>query len=1193
MWSVDETAASAHRYGQEAHRDSSDVNAYARVVRFEVLGRVRAFEDGVPGHDEHETGLGGPKQQLVLALLLAQPNSTIPADVLVEQIWGDSQPSTARHTMQGYISELRKALGPVVERSGAGYVVRVDRTSLDSLNFEALVSEGQSVAGTDPEAASDRLAEALGLWRDDPFLGLDDRGSLTSEVGRLAELRLVALESRVSMDLELGRHGELVGELEALTNDFPFREEFRAQHMIALYRSGRQAEALRAYQRTRVALAEELGIEASPKLRRLEEQILVQDPALDLAVEADPTADPLGPIHNPYKGLRAFSEADADDFFGRARLIGQLAAAVDARAPLVTVVGPSGSGKSSAVHAGLLPALRSSAGLMIASMLPGTDPYVELEAALLRSVDGSPATLLRQLTDGDTGMLRAVLRLLPDDADRLVLVIDQFEELFTLVEDGLRAEFLAALVTAASDPRGRVQVVFTLRADFYDRPLMHPEFGQLMTGNVINVTPLAADELEVAALGPAQRMGIEFEAGLLAEVLADVAGQPNALPLFQYALTELFDRREESTLTLAAYRGIGGLQKAVATRAEETYRRLGAEQQEAALQLFLRLVTVGDHAETRRRVSAAELISLDIDPVAMQGAVEAFAGHRLLTLDRDPFSGAPTVEVAHEALLTEWERLRGWIVENREYLVRLAALNSAVDEWLTADRDPDFLLSGGRLDLYTDWRAQTPTRLTANERDFLDQGIAQRTAADAADASQIAEAERLRRRARRTTFAFAGLALVVLVAAVAVVIAVDSDEAQPTVAIFSGLDADDDQVGELYAQGITRVEQDLGISIERIDLLLPEDVILSELTSDLVVFDSQLSNILRFEPELRADLNPDTHYVTEDIPPAEAPEGMTNIIWAHEEGGFLAGAAAAATTETGTVGYVGSTPLYESFQAGFEAGVHWVDEDIEILAANLVDFGTSEPFTDQEKGKEVAALLYGEGADIIFHAAGAAGFGVFEAAEQLSDDGKHLWAIGVDTDQWQTASAAQRPHILSSVIKRVGLGVYTVVSEFVDGTLELGSRTLGVANEFMTLSRTGGLLSAEALRLVEQAEVLISSGEIEVPTWPRGPMVGPAADTSVTAVFDGETCAVQGPSSLPSGVAFGFELVNDSDTAATLLLTDWAGGGILMSKVSAGSAATAGHSAVAMGDLIEVFCIFGPAFDQNAPWVPADPIPVD
>ena len=396
-------------------------------------------------------------------------------------------------------------------------------------------------------------------------------------------------------------------------------------------------------------------------------------------------------------------------------------------------------------------------------------------------------------------------------------MIDQFEELFALVDDEQRDRFLDSLITLATDPRGRTRVLVTLRADFYDRPLMHPAFGRMMTGNVFNVTPLAADELEAAALGPAQRVGVTFEQGLLTELITEVSGQPNALPLFQYTLTELFDRRDDSTLTRGAYQVLGGIRGAVASRAEEIYQHLQLEQQDAARQLFLRLVTVGRDSETRRVVTASELVTLDVDIVTMHAALEAFVASRLLVRDRDAVSGALTVEVAHEALLGEWSRLRGWIDDGRDDLRQHGAYSLVVDEWLTAGRDPDYLLAGGRLDLFEQWRATTTMRLTTLEREFLDEALRQRELVEAAESARGAQQARLRRRGRRRAFALGAVAAGIMTAAIVAVVAAVPSGPAPRIALVASTDPADSQPGELFEQGLVRAERDFDLEVDRRD----------------------------------------------------------------------------------------------------------------------------------------------------------------------------------------------------------------------------------------------------------------------------------------------------------------------------------------------------------------------------------------
>ena len=249
------------------------------------------------------------------------------------------------------------------------------------------------------------------------------------------------------------------------------------------------------------------------------------------------------------------------------------------------------------VRAGLVPALRKdaitdSSRWLIANMVPGSRPLAELEAALLRAALDAPASLAAQLEDNDAGILRAVLRVLPESSERLVLVIDQFEELFTLVDATARAEFLDRLVVALDDPHHRLTVVATLRADFYGHALTHPALGARLASGVVNVVPLTAVELELAAHEPASQSGVSFEAALLAQLISDVGRDPGSLPLFQFTLAELFDRRIDDVLSISTYLLMGGVAGALSRRSDQLFDELAPDEQLVAEQLFLRLVTV-------------------------------------------------------------------------------------------------------------------------------------------------------------------------------------------------------------------------------------------------------------------------------------------------------------------------------------------------------------------------------------------------------------------------------------------------------------------------------------------------------------------------------------------------------------------------------------------------------------------------
>jgi WD40 repeat protein/DNA-binding SARP family transcriptional activator len=437
---------------------------------------------------------------------------------------------------------------------------------------------------------------------------------------------------------------------------------------------------------------------------------------------------------NPYKGLRAFEEADAPDFFGREALVERLVMRLGEDhdlARFLAVVGPSGCGKSSVVKAGVIPALRQgrvhdSDRWFITEILPGMHPLEEIELALLRIASTQVTSLLPQLREDERGLLRAVRRVLPDRTT-LLLVIDQFEEVFTLVQDPAEREFfLDSVYAAVADPRSPLRVITTLRADFTDRPLLHPEFGELLRRRVEFVLPMTADELNEAITAPAARVGVQVTPDLLAAIAADVHEEPGILPLLQYALTEVFECRDDSTLNLAAYRKAGGVLGALAQHAKEAYHRLDTDQRNIARQVFLRLVTIGEGTEdTRRRVRQSELAAAVRDASRLQTVLETFGQSRLLTFDHDPATREPTVEVAHEALIRAWERLRAWLDESRSGIRQQRLLASASAEWEGAQRDKSYLLTGSRLAQFGDWAVSTDLALTNGERGYLDASLAE------------------------------------------------------------------------------------------------------------------------------------------------------------------------------------------------------------------------------------------------------------------------------------------------------------------------------------------------------------------------------------------------------------------------------------------------------------------------------------
>lgn len=474
---------------------------------------------------------------------------------------------------------------------------------------------------------------------------------------------------------------------------------------------------------------------------------------------------------NPYKGLRAFQEADAPDFFGREELVRRLlnrfapqpgrtralgAAQTDDAGLLgegrfLAVIGPSGSGKSSAVLAGLLPALRrgelpGSQDWFIVSMTPGGDPLRSLEGALLSVAARPPAHLAQQLRADPHGLVLAVERILSDahgahSGGDLLLLIDQFEETFTMLEDPAeRARFLELLRVGVTDPRSRLRVVITMRADFTDRPLSYPDFGELVRQNVEFVMPMNAGELEKAVAGPARRVGVSVRPDLVAAVIADVRDEPGALPLLQYALTETFERREDNRMTLAAYRASGGVIGALARRADEIYAGLNQRDQALTRQIFLRLVTLGEGSDdTRRRALRSELTALgDVNPL-----IDLFGRVRLLTFDQERGTREPLIEVAHEALITQWRALRRWLDESRSDIRLQRQLAVAADEWRDHHQDISYLLRGARLEMFEGWEQSALVALTQDERHYLKASVQQRAAEAASETARRKREEQL------------------------------------------------------------------------------------------------------------------------------------------------------------------------------------------------------------------------------------------------------------------------------------------------------------------------------------------------------------------------------------------------------------------------------------------------------------------
>lgn len=477
-------------------------------------------------------------------------------------------------------------------------------------------------------------------------------------------------------------------------------------------------------------------------------------------VAPEPPGDPADGETPPYPGLVAFQPEQAELFFGRSRLVGDVLDRV-ARRPVVAVFGASGSGKSSLLRAGVVGRIardpRLSARWRVVLMTPTADPLEALaqQVAKLAGTD-APVGLGEDPPALDVA-IRNALATGPDDV-RVLLVVDQFEEVFTLcAREDERARFIEALVDAAHGPRRRATMVLGVRADFLPHLTRYPALVEALghDGQVL-VGPMSEDELREVVVMPAAGAGLGVDDDLLATVLAEAAAEPGALPLISHALRETWRHRTGVTLTLDAYRGTGGVRGAIAQSAEETYDAFTAAQRRTCRAVLLRLCALGEGTQdTRRPIARAELDGVadaSLTATVLRGLVAA----RLVVVDGD------TVELAHEALIRAWPRLHRWLTDDRAGLVVHRRLTEAALVWDSLDRDQGALYRGAQLEAATAWAERRPREPNLLEQAFLRAGHEQRQAEERAARRRV----RLLRRLLVTMAVLLVLALVAGVTAV-------------------------------------------------------------------------------------------------------------------------------------------------------------------------------------------------------------------------------------------------------------------------------------------------------------------------------------------------------------------------------------------------------------------------------------------
>jgi WD40 repeat protein/DNA-binding SARP family transcriptional activator len=735
------------------------------------------------------TDFKSDKVRALLAYLAVEADRPHRRETLAALLWPEMPDRSARSNLRDALSNLRHAIGDrtrsgdrarsgdhrasppflLIEHNTIQFNTASDQW-LDVARFCELV---KSDRGDEP--AYQQLAEAVELYRGGFLEGFslkdspafDDWSLLTRE--RLQRQATLALHRLASYYEGRGKYDQACTHVRRQLELEPWEEEAHRHLMRLLALSGQRGAALAQYESCKHLLASELGVEPAEETTRLFEGIRDGSfPATeDISAATEPSVrEPWQVGDCPYRGLAAFREQDAPFFFGREGFARKLHQAVQQQ-PLVTViVGSSGSGKSSVVAAGLLPRLREEGNWLIAPLRPGLRPFSALASALLPRLEGELSEtdrlletekLAQALLKGELVLHQVVQRISEKHGEgkRLLLVADQFEELYTLCPDpDTRRRFLDSLLAAAEaaseSPAPPLVILLSLRADFMGQALSHRPFADALQDTSLLLGPMMREEMQAAIELPAEKQGAAFEAGLVNRILDDVGDEPGNLPLLEFALMLLWERADSGWLTHEAYDAIGRVDGALARYADEVYDALDEDQKDAARRVFLQLVRPGQGTEDSRRVATRAEIGDQNWPLT-----QYLADRRLVVTGLDS-EGVQTVEVVHEALIGGWARLQAWMDSDRAFRTWQEGLRAALHQWELSDNDDGALLRGTPLVQAEGWLVERRAKLSADETGFIQASVALR---------ESRQAQRDRRR-RWTVAALAGGLVIAVVLAV-------------------------------------------------------------------------------------------------------------------------------------------------------------------------------------------------------------------------------------------------------------------------------------------------------------------------------------------------------------------------------------------------------------------------------------------
>jgi WD40 repeat protein/DNA-binding SARP family transcriptional activator len=463
----------------------------------------------------------------------------------------------------------------------------------------------------------------------------------------------------------------------------------------------------------------------------------------------------------PYRGLSAFQEQDAQFYFGREAFVEALEQAVSSKKLVAVIVGSSGSGKSSALFAGLLPRLRKAGGYLLAALRPGTQPFYSLAGALLPLLEPKLSetdrlTETRKLaevfTNGEVHLAEVARRILEKTPStrQVLLVVDQFEELYTLCPDtqlqkAFIDELLATVEAAKNRKTGLAVILLTMRADFMGQALAHRPFADALQEASVLMGPMNRQELHMAIEKPAEMQGAVFEPGLVERILDDVGDKPGNLPLLEFTLTQLWEQQTDGWLTHANYENMGCLEGALASYADQVYADLDESEQEHTRSALVQLVQPGEGTEDTRRIATREELGDESWKL-----IQKLADKRLVVTGRDA-QGSETAEVVHEALIQKWERFQEWMDTDRTFRAWQERLRGSLRQWQESGQDEGALLAGAPLAVAQGWLNERGGELTLAETGYI-------------QASQALQLRQHKERQRRRQWAFMGISAGLVVA---------------------------------------------------------------------------------------------------------------------------------------------------------------------------------------------------------------------------------------------------------------------------------------------------------------------------------------------------------------------------------------------------------------------------------------------